>query len=279
VKVAWRDLVPTLPGPKCNFIDGQAGNTPSKLSALWIGKWWHWRDYPAHSFAIDEQRLEPRIERPRLDVPPGLTRLRKKLEASLPITIVTMGDSLTDDRHWANRKVAWPALLKHLLEERYKSKVTLINPAIGGTQLRQGLAQIPRWAIETPAPDLVTVCFGGNDWDAGMRGPQFLETYRAGVDLLRNATGGASEVMILTTVPSVAHWTSRNELAQACREAAKDRTTGLADLEEAFLTSGKREPELLFVDDKVHLSAQGHQLVAETVLKVIVEQADQDLNR
>jgi hypothetical protein len=163
LKVAWRDLVPTLPGPNSKFFAGQGGNKPSKLSALWIGKWWHWRDYPPHSFALDELRLEPRIERPRPEVPAGLARLRSKLEAGLPITIVTMGDSLTDDRHWANRKIVWPILLKHLLEQKYKSKVTIVNPAVGGTQLRQGLAQIPRWAIETPEPDLVTMCFGGND--------------------------------------------------------------------------------------------------------------------
>ena len=36
------------------------GNAPSKISALWVGKWWYWRDYPAHSFAIDDIRLDPR---------------------------------------------------------------------------------------------------------------------------------------------------------------------------------------------------------------------------
>ena len=48
---------------------------------------------------------------------------------------------------------------------------------------------MPIWLAETPEPDLVTVWFGFNDWDSGMRGEQFgemavvdafVETMRAG---------------------------------------------------------------------------------------------------
>src|SRR5262245_17973662 len=62
VTVAWRDLIPVLPGPKSRPLGGKGGNRPSSLSALWFGKWWYWRDYPAHSFAIDEVRLEEKID-------------------------------------------------------------------------------------------------------------------------------------------------------------------------------------------------------------------------
>ena len=56
-----------------------------------------------------------------------------------------MGDSLTDTRHWANREADWPALLKEQLKAKYNSEVTIVNPAIGGTQLRQNLVLMPRW--------------------------------------------------------------------------------------------------------------------------------------
>lgn len=269
VTVAWRDLLPVLPGKNSNPLDAKTSNKPSKLSALWMGKWWHWRDYPAHSFAIDELRLEPKVKTPAVPPAKGLGNLREKLESGMPITIVTMGDSLTDTRHWANREVAWPGLLKQRLEAKYKSKVRIVNPAIGGTQLRQGLIQIPRWLIETPEPDLVTVCYGGNDWEGGMRGPQFLETNSNGVDLIRRATKGQAEVMLLTTVPAVERWTTAAELAAAGRKAAANQKAGLADLEDAFHVAGTKDPERLFVKDKVHLSPSGHELVAETVLKAI----------
>src|SRR3954452_6084285 len=141
ITVAWREFVPVLPGLRSRPL-GPGGNRPSKVSAVWFGKWWYWRDYPAHSFAIDEIRLEEKIERDTKEHRPEgapLARVLKKLKAGEAVTVVTMGDLLTDTRHWANREVSWPALLKKELEAKYKSKVTIVNPAIGGTQLRQNL--------------------------------------------------------------------------------------------------------------------------------------------
>ena len=92
---------------------------------------------------------------------------------------MTMGDSLTDKRHWANREVCWLDLLRDAAEGRsIRSDVTIVNPAIGGTQLRQNLVLIPRWLDRAPEPDLVTIFFGGNDWDAGMRGEEFRASLR-----------------------------------------------------------------------------------------------------
>jgi lysophospholipase L1-like esterase len=273
VTVAWHDLIPVLPGKNSNLLEPKGGNKPSKLSALWIGKWWHWRDYPAHSFALDDLRLEATITTTAASHSAGLTNVRKKLRQGEPITIVTMGDSLTDPRHWANRQVVWPDLLKQSLERKYKSKVTIINPAVGGTQLRQGLIQIPRWQVDVPEPDLVTVCFGGNDWDAGMRGPQFLETYLEGIDRIRRATNGHAEVLLLSTVPSLERWATTAELADACRDASQRREAGLADLQKAFHLTAEKDRERLFVNDKVHLSEAGHRLVAEAVLGAL-EAAD-----
>ena len=65
----------------------------SKLSALFVGKWWYWAGYPALCFDINEIRLEPEIERDANDyLPDGppLGRVLAKLRAGKPITIVTM---------------------------------------------------------------------------------------------------------------------------------------------------------------------------------------------
>jgi lysophospholipase L1-like esterase len=278
VTIAWRDFVPVLPGAKSVPLGQPGGNAPGKISALWFGRWWYWRDYPAASFTVDEIRLEETIERDTTDYRPTgapLARVAARLKAGRPITIVTMGDSLTDFRHWANRDVSWPILLKKRLEEKYGARVTLVNPAIGGTQLRQGMVLIPRWREKTPEPDLVTVCFGGNDWDAGMRGEQFRATNEDAIDRIRGATGGKTDVLVLSSVPSVAQWTTRGELAAACRAAARARSAGLADTEASFLKEGKEDRESLFVRDKVHLSPAGHELTARTVAEA-VERAGKD---
>lgn len=271
VTVAWSDLIPVLPGPKAKPL-GPGGNPPSKVSAVWVGKWWYWGDYPSAAFALDELRLEPKVERDakdhRPDGPP-LARVLAKLKAGKPVSVVTMGDSLTDTRHWANRKTNWPAILAAEAKAKYGSEVKVTNPAIGGTQLRQNLVLMPRWLDTVPEPDLVTIFFGGNDWDAGMRGPEFTAACADAVDRVRRATGGKADVLLMTTNPAASRWGAVAELAEACRAAARDRNAGLADTDAAFRAAGKDKPEALFVDDKVHLGPTGHQLVAETVLKAI----------
>ncbi|HTE16770.1 MAG TPA: SGNH/GDSL hydrolase family protein [Armatimonadota bacterium] len=272
VKVAWEDLVPVLPGANSRPLGGPDGNLPSRLSGLWFGKWWYWRDYPAHSFTVDEIRLEPKIVRDTRDYRPTgrpLARVLRKLKAGQPLTVVTMGDSLTDFRHWANRQVSWPNLLKEQVATKYRSEVTLENSAMGGTQLRQNLVLIPRWLARKPRPDLVTIYFGGNDWEAGMRGEQFYQTCVDAIDRVRRATGGSADVLLITTNPSATNWKTMAELAEACRRAARDRRAGLADTEAAFHTAGREKPDHLFVDDRVHLSPAGHTLVAETVLRAL----------
>jgi hypothetical protein len=63
VIAAWCDFVPALPGPRAEWLGGAADNPPSKISALWLAKWWWVRDCPAHAFALDEIRLGEKIER------------------------------------------------------------------------------------------------------------------------------------------------------------------------------------------------------------------------
>jgi lysophospholipase L1-like esterase len=272
VTVAWNDLIPVLPGPKAKPLGVPGGNAPSKLTGLWFGRWWYWGNYPALAFTIDEIRLEPAIERDDADhrpKGPPLGRVLAKLRAGEPVTVVTMGDSLTDKRHWANREVCWVDLLRDRLKAKYRSDIAIVNPAIGGTQLRQNLMLMPVWLDTAPAPDLVTVFFGGNDWDAGMRDKEFERACADAVDRIRRATGGHADVLLLTTNPAASRWQATAELAEACRRGARDRNAGLADTERAFHEAGKDDRDRLFVRDRVHLSRAGHEVVTETVLKAI----------
>jgi len=272
VVVPWRDLLPALPKPSCLYLDPKSGNAPSKLSTLWIGKWWYWRDYGAHSFVIDDLRLEAKID---LDVneykPAGapLARVLEKLKAGKPVTIVTMGDSLTDYNHWANKPVNWPTLLKAKLKEKFKSEATIVNPALGGTELRQNLVLLPRWLAQTPEPDLVTVCFGYNDFNSGMTGEMFLATQKDAVDRIRRATKGKADVLLITTLPAVEKWTELGVLAEAVRKAAQEKSAGLADAYAAFHEAGKENKERLYCNDKTHLGPVGHELLANVVVTAL----------
>jgi lysophospholipase L1-like esterase len=276
ITVAWRDLIPVLPSPRAKPIDAAVGNAPSKLTQIWFGKWWYWREAGAEAFAIDDLRLEPAIAVETAEHRPAgapLARVAARLKHGQPITVVTMGDSLTDATHWTNRKTNWPARLRAQLKERFGSDVTIVNPAIGGTQLRQNLVLLPLWTKDLPEPDLVTVCFGYNDWDAGMRGPMFLEAQREAVDRIRRATNGKADVLLMTPARALSRWTEMAELGEATRQAARETNAGLADLEAAFEQAGAAERARLFVHDKVHLSPAGQEVVASAVLAVLTQAA------
>lgn len=272
ITVPWYDLVPEL--PKGQFVGAKSGYAPSRFGNLWFGKWFYWRDFPASSFVVDQVTLEPTLELDTTDYTPaqgGTPRLLAKLKARQPVTIVTMGDSLTDKRHWANRSVLWSELLAAKLKETFGSEVKLVNPAIGGTQLTQNLILMPRWLQDTPEPDLVTVWFGYNDWDGGARGPDWRDKMRFTVDRIRRLTKGRAEVLLVTTCPALARWDTMNELADATRAVAAEKKTGLADVATAFHEHGSDETKraALFAWDKTHLGETGHREAAETVFRAL----------
>ena len=270
VVVPWRDLTPELAGP---LVDAKNGYAPSNFGNFWFGKWFYYRDFPAHSFTIDQVTLERHIEiGPIPKVEPGLTRLRAKLEAHKPITIVTMGDSLSDTHHWSNRTVVWSQLLARDLKAKYGGEVTIVNPAIGGTTLNQNLVLIPRWLKDAPKPDLVTIWFGGNDWDNNVRGERFAEYLRLAVDRIRRQTGGSADILLMTTAPTHDRWETYRELEEAAQAVAKEKGTGLAETAAELRKPGDVDralKETIWAWDKVHLGAKGHEAAKEAVIRAI----------
>ncbi|MGA2033546.1 MAG: GDSL-type esterase/lipase family protein [Thermoguttaceae bacterium] len=272
VTVPWSDLIPELSGAP---VDARQGYAPNRFRNVWVGKWFYWREFPACSFTIERMALEKHIDRDATDyVPkePGLPRLLAKLKARKPVTIVTMGDSLTDKHHWANRERVWAEELVAQLKKAYGGEVTLVNPAIGGTTLSQNVILMPRWLQEAPSPDLVAIWFGGNDWDSGVRGERYQQYLEMAIDRVRRATKGQAEVLVMTTCPGFAAWETRNELCRAAFEAARQRKTGFVDAATAFHKAGSREEALkrqYWVWDNVHLGPGGHALIASAVFQAI----------
>lgn len=272
VVVPWRDLIPELAGP---LVAAKGGFAPSAFRNIWFGKWFYWRERPAHSYAIDQVVLEKTIDPDRADATAdraGAARVLAKLKGRKPVTIVTMGDSLSDKRHWANRQVLWSELLVGKIKEKYGAEATLVNPAIGGTTLTQNLILMPQWLKGTPKPDLVTVWFGFNDWDSGVRGERFKEYLRLAVDRIRRMTGGEADVLLMTTCPAHARWDTPGEMADAVREVAREKKTALADVAAEFHKVAGPDEALgqgYWVSDKTHLGPKGHEVAAAAVLKAI----------
>ena len=213
---------------------------------------------------------------PAPPIEPGLKRVAAKLRQHKPITIVTMGDSLSDPHHWSNHPILWSGLLVKGIKDHFDSTVTLVNPAIGGTTLSQNIAIMPRWSKEAPSPDLVTVWFGGNDWDSNVRGPRFAEYLRLAVDRIRRQTHGSADILLMTTLPGHARWETMKELEQAAREVAAEKKTGFVDIAGEFrkAPSPDAASKLQYWGwDNVHLGAKGHEIVAAAVIKAMEEES------
>ena len=162
---------------------------------------------------------------------------------------------------WVPATPAWD-------EAETKARVTLVNPALGGTTLSQNLVLMPRWLKGTPRPDLVTVWFGYNDWDSRVRGERFAEYLALAVDRIRRMTGGHADVLLMTTCPAFARWDTMGEMAEAVRRVAREKQTGLADVAATFHAAGSADAAKAkgyWVRDNTHLGAAGHTLACETV--------------
>ena len=123
--------------------------------------------------------------------------------------------------------------------------------------------------VGAPRDRLVTIFFGGNDWDAGMRGAEFQRACVDAVDRIRRAPHGTADMLLVTTNPSAVRWNETKELAEVCRWAARTTNAGLADTERMFQTAGRNHRNRLFVHDRVHLSRTGHEIVADTIQTAI----------
>jgi lysophospholipase L1-like esterase len=183
-----------------------------------------------------------------------------------------MGDSLTDKKHGANAKLAWPELLHESLKGQGVN-ATIINPAIGGTTLAQNTVLIPRWVKEAPSPDLVVINFGFNDVQSGkVTGERYKDHLLLAIDRIRRETKGSADILVVTTCPGLKFWESFKELEDAARAAAKEKQTGFADLAAEVRKLGTPEEvqKLPFWSaDNVHLAQKGKETFCSVVLKAI----------
>ena len=283
ITVPWRDFLPVLAGP---MIDAKAGYKPSGIGAIWFGKWYYWPDKPAMSFSIGQIALEKKVEVDATDYTPKgdpLAKLHAKLKDKKPITFVSMGDSdsLTDKHHNSNANAkTWAEQLAAKLKDKYGSEVKYVNPALGGRGLTECAIVMPLWLKTDPQPDVVTVFFGGNDYDnfEGQKvkdedkGKQFAAYQAAVVDRIRRLTKGNAEVILMTTAPGFQRWDTYKPLVESTKAVAKEKNTALADIDAIFHAAGTAEVAVkanYWHWDNVHMGPKGHEVICDTVLKVI----------
>ena len=117
-----------------------------------------------------------------------------KLIDSTPVTIVALGDSLTQG--WMVSKGYLDFLREMLIKKFPQSGFKLINSGIPGDTADSGLSRL-RWDVLHYDPDCVFIQYAINDAFSGFTEQQFKNTIRAIIDKIKEH--GDADIVLITS--------------------------------------------------------------------------------
>ena len=197
-----------------------------------------------------------------------LTNTKNKLASGDPITLVALGDSLTEG--WMVNK-GYLDYLGEMIHAKYpKSRVTIVNRGIPGDTAQGGLHRLSSDVLESD-PDLVFIQFGLNDAFMGYAPEQFQKTIIEIIDRIQSDT--YAEILILTSVAVMSPML--NQIAERFYEAlasvAQEKGLPVAMVHEYW--KKKIREGVLFTSlvqaDQVHPTSKGYLLMAEAVMEML----------
>jgi acyl-CoA thioesterase I len=174
-------------------------------------------------------------------------------------TILFVGDSLTEGYNLA-REEAYPALVEEALKKKNQS-VKVINGGVAGATTASGLKRLD-WHLKA-RPDILVLALGAND---GLRGLKVAETEKNLSSVIERAQSqGISVILVGMKMP-----TNMGESYRRDFEAVFSRLVKKYKLKFVpFLLEGVGGRPEYNLADGIHPNAKGHQIMAETVLKVL----------
>jgi len=212
-----------------------------------------------------------------------------------PITIVFMGDSITEGQYvhhsqrWTERVTREIRTFASDLIDT--DQLHFFNRGISGETTRQGLERFPR-DVQVLQPNVMTLQFGLNDcncWDTDRGLPRVSEAaYRANLlEMIARARAfGAAHIILSTNHPTLRHRKlicgqtleeRRVQYNEIVREVAKEANVILCDIEKAFANVDRDQLStmLLSEPDVLHLSQLGHEKYASAIFVYIAEAVKQ----
>jgi lysophospholipase L1-like esterase len=214
---------------------------------------------------------------PRFDatqLPKTLARLKSKQK----LTIGVSGDSISYGLNasglvgTAPYMPMYPDLVAAQLHETYGTEVKLVNRAVGGWSVTQGLGDLGK--LLEVQPDLVVIAYGMND--VGARNP---EAYQAGIRQMISRIKTAlpeTEIILVATMLGNEQWAHtpremfpqyRDALASLCEPGI-----ALADLTSLWTEMLRRKRDCDLTGNGVnHPSDFGHRVYASALLSLLIE--------
>ena len=208
----------------------------------------------------------------------GMPVVMGKLKQKQPITLCTLGDSITEGGN-ASKVIrvapfqpAYGELVALALEKACGAKVTFRNFGVGGWISEQGLAQIDR-VTALSKPELAIIAFGMND-ACGTDMAEFTANVRGMMDAIKVSTPDAEFVLVAPMLPN-AEWDAprmenfpliRKALAGLCGKGAV-----LADVTLVWANLLERKSFLDLTGNGLnHPNDFGHRIYAQTILACLV---------
>lgn len=183
-------------------------------------------------------RHEPNLwqgDVPKFD-PQMLPRSVARLVSREPLTIVTLGDSISAGANAtalydaAPYQPAYPELVRRQLAERFRNQVELKNLAVGGTDTVWGLTQVDK--VVEAQPHLVILAFGMND-SAGRSAESYKENTKSMIAKIREKLPDCEFILVASMLGNRDWIRLQHEAFPQYRDALKELVEpgiALADL-------------------------------------------------
>jgi len=279
VRIAWADFVPhSIRVPALGSVQGFK---PGNVTVIMVGAFLNRtvkHKMPGLAFSIDDLRLARgvRSRRPRLplDKLRPLSEVVAKMKAGKPVTILTVGDSITWGTNVGGNRNAYPAVLGKLLAAHYGNKsIRVVNRAIGGSTTSKHRFWLSRDVAGLEA-DLVTLMFGYNEKPRGSEVAKARAAYIANlVAYIEEAAGGMQTppaVMPIAPIPGrKVNWAALDAYAEGVRELGrKQKTLSVIDANGHFKALGMQRYQR-YMSDEAHPNKSGQKEMAGVVFRAI----------
>ena len=176
-------------------------------------------------------------------------------------TILFFGDSLTAG-YGLNPELSFPSLIQKMIKEEGQS-YKVINAGLSGETSAGGLNRIG-WVLNQSV-DIFVLELGAND---GLRGLPLKSTYenlQSIIDKVRDKYPEAKIILAGMMVPPNMGEQYSNEFVNIYPELAQSNDAELIP----FLLEGVAGDSELNLADGIHPNAEGHEIVAQNVWKVL----------
>jgi lysophospholipase L1-like esterase len=229
---------------------------------------------PDQVFPIGEPFPAPSLEELRRKVQ-LVKKTRAKLQAGEPVTIVAWGDSVTAGGDASKPALNYVNLFASTLQAQHpKSKITMFNAGIGGSNTNQRLPNLQKEVI-AHKPDLVVIEYVN---DMGMPPENLRKNWFSAIDQIRAA---GAEVIIqtphFTMLTMMGNKTVRDpdhrRNCDGLRQIALDKNAGLSDAAkrwEHLWQEGIPYITLLY-NGINHPDDRGHKLFVEELMRFFSE--------